>query len=296
MNGNLVVTQLLVVALALVMFGLGLSLSTQDFTRLLKHPKAVVVALALQIIVLPLACYGLIVALNVPPLFAVGLMLLAASPGGISANLFSHLFGGNVAMNISLTAVNTVLSIITLPLISNWAIQHFANTGQVVPLQFGKVVEVIAIVLVPVFIGMWVRTLKPGFAARAEKPMKVFSAVVLAVVAIGALVKEWQALSTTFAAVGPAVVAFNLVSLLAGYYLSRASGLDKAMATAISYEIGIHNSTLAIFIALAVLNNFQLALPAAIYSVSMYLTATLFGLLVLRRTSPPTQAVLAARP
>ncbi|UUZ65492.1 bile acid:sodium symporter family protein [Polaromonas sp. P1-6] len=221
MNGAPIVTQLLVVALALVMFGLGLSLSTQDFTRLLKHPKAVMVALALQIIVLPLACYGLIVALKVPPLFAVGLMLLAASPGGISANLFSHLFGGNVAMNISLTAVNTVLSIITLPLISNWAIQHFANTGQVVPLQFGKVVEVIAIVLVPVCIGMWVRTLTPGFAARAEKPMKVFSAVVLAVVAIGALVKEWQALSTTFAAVGPAVVAFNLVSLLAGYYLSR---------------------------------------------------------------------------
>lgn len=285
MNGNLVVTQLLVVALALVMFGLGLSLTKQDFTRLLKHPKAVVVALVLQIIVLPLACYGLIVALNVPPLFAVGLMLLAASPGGISANLFSHLFGGNVAMNISLTAVNTVLSIVTLPLIANWAINHFAKTGQVVPLQFGKVVEVIAIVLVPVFAGMWVRTLKPGFAARAEKPMKVFAAVVLAAVSVGALAKEWQALSTTFAAVGPAVVAFNLISLLAGFYLSRIAGLDKAMATAISYEIGIHNSTLAIFIALAVLNNFQLALPAAIYSVSMYITATLFGLVVLRKKS-----------
>ncbi len=283
MSGNLIITQLLVVALALVMFGLGLSLTMQDFTRLLKHPKAVLVALVLQIMVLPLACYGLIVALDVPPLFAVGLMLLAASPGGISANLFSHLFGGNVAMNISLTAVNTVLSIVTLPLIANWAINHFAKTGQVVPLQFGKVVEVIAIVLVPVFIGMWVRTLKPGFAARAEKPMKVFAAVVLAVVALGALAKEWQALSTTFAAVGPAVVAFNLVSLLAGFYLSRMAGMDKAMATAISYEIGIHNSTLAIFIALAVLNNFQLALPAAIYSVSMYITATLFGLAVLRR-------------
>ena len=282
MNGNLLVTQLLVVALALVMFGLGLSLSTQDFTRLLKHPKAVAIALALQIIVLPLACYLLIVALDVPPLFAVGLMLLAASPGGISANLFSHLFGGNVAMNISLTAINTVLSIITLPVISNWAINIFAKTGQVVPLQTGKVGEVIVIVLVPVFIGMWVRTWKPAFAARSEKPMKIFSAVVLAVVAIGALLKEWQALSTSFASVGPAVVAFNIISLLAGYYLSRIAGLDKPMSTAISYEIGIHNSTLAIFIALAVLNNFQLALPAAIYSVSMYVTATLFGLLVLR--------------
>ncbi|MDO9357382.1 MAG: bile acid:sodium symporter family protein [Polaromonas sp.] len=283
MSGNLLVTQLLVASLALVMFGLGLSLSTQDFTRLLKHPKAVMVALVLQIVVLPAACYALIVALKVPPLFAVGLMLLAASPGGISANLFSHLFGGNVAMNISLTAINTVLSIITLPLISNWAIATFAKTGQVVPLQTGKVVEVILVVLVPVVIGMWVRTWKPGFAAKSEKPMKVFSAVVLAVVAIGALVKEWQALSTSFASVGPAVVAFNLLSLLAGYYLSRAAGLDKAMSTAISYEIGIHNSTLAIFVALAVLDNFQLALPAAIYSVSMYVTATLFGLLVLRR-------------
>ncbi|MFC6281813.1 MULTISPECIES: bile acid:sodium symporter family protein [Polaromonas] len=291
MSGSPLVTQLLVVALALVMFGLGLSLSLQDFTRLLKHPKAVVVALLLQIVVLPLACYLLIVALDVPPLFAVGLLLLAASPGGISANLFSHLFGGNVAMNISLTAINTVLSIITLPLISNWAISTFAKTGQVVPLQTGKVVEVIAVVLIPVFIGIWIRTLKPGFAARSEKPMKIFSAVVLAVVAIGALLKEWQALSTSFASVGPAVVAFNLLSLLAGYYLSRLAGLDKPMSTAISYEIGIHNSTLAIFVALAVLNNFQLALPAAIYSVSMYITATLFGLVVLRRrASQPLMA------
>lgn len=292
MSGSPVVTQLLVAALALVMFGLGLSLSTQDFTRLFRHPKAVVVALLLQVVVLPLACYGLIVLLKVPPLFAVGLMLLAASPGGISANLFSHLFGGNVAMNISLTAINTVLSIVTLPLIANWAISHFAGTGQVVPLQFGKVVEVIAIVLIPVAIGMCVRRWKPGFAARSEKPMKVFSALVLAVVAIGALAKEWQALSTSFASIGPAVVAFNLVSLLAGYYLSRAAGLDRPMSTAISYEIGIHNSTLAIFIALAVLDNFQLALPAAIYSVSMYITATLFGLLVLRRGT----GTAAARP
>ncbi len=290
MNSNVLIPQLLVGALALIMFGLGLSLTVQDFTRLFKHPKAVAVALLLQIIVLPLACYLLIVALQVPPLFAVGLMLLAASPGGVSANLFSHLFGGNVAMNISLTAINTVLSIITLPLISNWAISTFAKTGQVVPLQFGKVLEVIAIVLIPVLIGMWVATRKPGFAARSEKPMKIFSAVVLAVVAIGAIVKEWPALTASFSVVGPAVVGFNLISLLAGYYLSRASGLDKPMATAISYEIGIHNSTLAIFVALSVLNNLQLALPAAIYSVSMYITATLFGFGVLRRTSAPAVA------
>ena len=258
---------LLFIALGLVMFGLGLSLTVGDFTRLLRHPRAVVLALVLQVLVLPAACYALIALLGVAPLYAVGLMLLAASPGGVSANLFSHLFGGNVAMNISLTAINT-----------------FAHTGQVVPLQFGKVVEVIVIVLVPVVLGMWVHRRIPSFSARMEKPMKTFSAVVLAAFALIAMAKEWSALVESFAGIGPAVLLFNAISLGSGYYLSRAAGLDKSMATAISFEIGIHNSTLAIFIALSVLNNFQLALPAAIYSVSMYLMATLFGTLVLRRT------------
>jgi BASS family bile acid:Na+ symporter len=234
--------------------------------------------------VLPAVCYGLIVALGVPPLYAVGLMLLAASPGGVSANLFSHLFGGNVAMNISLTAINTLLSIVSLPLITNWAIATFAKTGQVVPLQFGKVLEVIVIVLIPVVVGMAVHRRAPAFSARMEKPMKLFSAVVLAAFALIAIVKEWAALSASFADIGPAVLLFNALSLGAGYFLPRAVGMDKSLSTAIGFEIGIHNSTLAIFIALSVLDNFQLALPAAIYSVSMYIMAPLFGMLVLRRS------------
>ncbi|MDP9893717.1 BASS family bile acid:Na+ symporter [Variovorax boronicumulans] len=283
MDTTLIVTRFLFGALALVMFGLGLSLSLADFRRLFKHPKAVTIALLLQVIGLPLACYAIIVGFGLSPVFAIGLMLLAASPGGISANLFSHLFGGNVAMNISLTAVNTLLSIVTLPLIANWAIGHFAQSGQVVPLQTRKLVEVIAIVMVPVAIGMFVASRKPGFAARMEKPTKIFSAVVLAVVTVLAIANEWKTITATFAEIGIPVLLFNLVSLLAGYYLSRAAGLDKPLATAISYEIGIHNSTLAIFIAVSVLGSFPLALPAAIYSVVMYITAPLFGWLLLRR-------------
>ncbi|MEJ1130716.1 bile acid:sodium symporter family protein [Variovorax sp. CCNWLW225] len=286
MDATLIVTRFLFGALALVMFGLGLSLSLEDFRRLFKHPKAVTIALVLQVIGLPLACYAIIVGFGLSPVFAIGLMLLAASPGGISANLFSHLFGGNVAMNISLTAVNTLLSIVTLPLIANWAINHFAQSGQVVPLQTRKLVEVIAIVLVPVAIGMFVASRKPGFAARMEKPTKIFSAVVLAVVTVLAIANEWKTITATFAEIGLPVLLFNLLSLLAGYYLSRAAGLDKALATAISYEIGIHNSTLAIFIAVSVLGSFQLALPAAIYSVVMYITAPLFGWLLLRKRQP----------
>ena len=283
MDSAVIVTRFLFGALALVMFGLGLSLTAADFQRLLKHPKAVMLALGLQVIGLPLACYAIITAFGLPPVFAIGLMLLAASPGGISANLFSHLFGGNVAMNISLTAVNTLLSIVTLPLIANWAIAHFAQSGQVVPMQTSKLLEVIAIVLIPVLLGMAVARKAPGFSNRMEKPVKIFSAVVLAVVTVLAIAKEWSSLSTTFGQIGPAVLLFNLVSLFAGYYLSRAAGLDKPLSTAICYEIGIHNSTLAIFVALSVLGSYQLALPAAVYSVVMYITAPLFGWLVLKR-------------
>jgi BASS family bile acid:Na+ symporter len=282
--------QLLLGALALVMFGLGLSLTVGDFTRLRHHPRAVLLALMIQMVLLPAMAWLLVVLVGLAPVYAVGLLLLAASPGGVSANLFSHLFGGNVAMNISLTAINTVLSIVSLPLITNFAIAAFVQSGQIVPLQFGKVFEVVMVILVPVLIGMVVRRRSPAFAARMERPMKALSMGVLAAFALIAIVKEWTALSQTLASLGPVVLAFNLLSLLTGYYLSRGVGLDQPMATAVSFEIGIHNSTLAIFVALSVLGNFQLALPAAIYSVSMYLTAALFGLLVLRRTAAGTKA------
>ena len=283
MNFTAALPGLLLIALALVMFGLGLSLTVQDFGRLREHPRSVVLALVLQMLVLPAVAVALIVLMDVQPIYAVGLMLLAASPGGVSANLFSHLFGGNVAMNISLTAINTVLSIVSLPLIANWAIATYLQSGQVVPLQFGKVLEVVGVIMVPVVIGMVVRSRRPDFSERMGPPMKVFSAVVLAVFSLIAIVKEWTALTESFSSLGPVVLAFNLASLLVGYYLSRWAGLDKSIATAVSFEIGLHNSTLAIFVALSVLGNLQLALPAALYSVSMYLTATAFGFLVLRR-------------
>ena len=283
---------LLIGALALIMFGLGLSLTVGDFRRLLGHPKAVILALVLQAMVLPAICYGLIVMLGVAPVYAVGLMLLAASPGGVSANLFSHLFGGNVAMNISLTAINTLLSIVSLPLIANFAIDTFSKSGQVVPMQTGKVIEVIGIVLIPVAVGMLVKCGAPGFAARMDKPMKRFSMVVLALLAIIAFAKEWNALTSSFATIGVAVIAFNILSLGLGYYVPRLLGMDKANAVAIGYEIGIHNSTLAIFVAVSVLGDFQLMVPAAIYSISMYVFATAFGMLVLGK---PQAAPAAAQ-
>jgi bile acid:Na+ symporter, BASS family len=283
MNYSVILPMLLLLALALVMFGLGMSLSLDDFSRLREHPSSVLLALILQALVLPGLAYVLIVFFSVEPVFAVGLMLLAASPGGVSANLFSHLFGGNVAMNISLTAINTMLSIVSLPLITNWAISTFVQSGQVVPLQYSKVFEVVGVILLPVLLGMVVRVKRANFSAFMARPMKLFSALVLVMFALLAIVKEWDALKVSFMSLGPLVLVFNLFSLMLGYYISRWVGVSKPIATAISFEIGIHNSTLAIYVALSVLNNLQLALPAALYSVSMYLTALLFGMLVLSR-------------
>lgn len=281
-----VLPDLLLIALALVMLGLGFELTLGDFARVLKYKGAVALALVLQVVVLPLACFAIVWVFGLNAALAVGLLILAASPGGVTANLFSHLYGGKVAMNISLTAINTVLAIVTLPLISNLAISIYApagSEGAVVPLQFGKVAQVVAVVLVPVGIGMTVRALAPGFAAKMQKPFKIISAVVLASFALMAMVSEFDALVASFASLGPAVIAFNVISLLAGYFVSTAVGLDEGTSRAISFEIGIHNSTLALYIALSVLGNFQIALPAALYSVSMYVTALLFGIWLTRR-------------
>ncbi len=287
------VPTLMMIFLGLLMFGLGLSLTLADFFRLKEHPKAVVLALSLQLIILPIACYFLVVFFDLKPVYAVGLMLLAASPGGITANLFSHLFGGNLAMNISLTAINTVLSIVTLPLIANLAIEIFAKTGQVIPLQMSKVVEVIVLILIPVSIGMVMRVKAPDFAARMDNPMKIFSGVLLLALMSLTIAREWSGVVKYFTHLGPAVLIFNLISLFAGFYLSRMIGLNKAMSTAISFEIGIHNSALAMYLGMKVLNNPGLALPAAMYSASMLIAAALFGFLVTGRDNSGIKRVLA---
>ncbi|MEO1035419.1 MAG: bile acid:sodium symporter family protein [Pseudomonadota bacterium] len=275
-----VTPNLLLGALALVMFGLGLALSVDDFLRVARYRVAVALALGLQVIVLPIACLAIVLLFGLSPEYAVGMLILAASPGGITANLFSHLFGGRVAVNITLTAINTLLAIVSLPLIANLSIGFFIPPGPdatVVPLQFGKVVQVVGVVVIPVASGMFVARIAPNVAARSEKPFKALATLVLASFAILAIVQEREALITSLTTLGPAVVVFNLLSLLSGYYLARSRGLDEGTARAISFEIGIHNSTLALYIALSVLMSFEIALPAALYSISMYITAALFG-------------------
>ena len=176
------------------MFGLGLSLTLADFARVLKQPKAVIIALVCQLILLPAICFGLVLAFQLPPVLAVGMMMLAASPGGTTANLYSHLFRGDIALNISLTAVNSVIAVVTLPLITNFAIWYFDPFDDQLGMQWAKVIEVFAIVLVPVALGMIVRRFWPRFAKRMDKPVRIASVIILVVVIAGAVASNWALL------------------------------------------------------------------------------------------------------
>jgi len=294
MEQGFVTAVLLPVALGIIMLGLGLTLTLDDFRRVARIPRAVLVGLVCQMIILPAACLGIAHLFSLPPELAVGLMLLSASPGGATANLFSHLARGDVALNITLTAVNSVLSVVTLPLILNFSLEHFMGEGKAIPLQLDKVLQVFAIVLVPVVIGMFVRAGRPDFARRMEKPVRLVSALFLVAVIAAAVIRERDNLGAYFEAVGVAALVFNLVSMGVGYGVPRLVRLSERQSIAIGMEIGIHNGTLAIAIAMspAILNNSVMAIPAAIYSLIMFFTAAGFGWFVSRRVGADADAAI----
>jgi len=287
-----IITILLPLALAIIMIGLGLELTPKDFTRVTKQPKAVLIALFCQLVILVSIAFIICKVLALPPLLAVGLMLLAASPGGSTANLFSYLFKGDIALNITLTAINSVIAAFTLPLIVNFAIQHFMNDGQEISLQFSKILQVFAIIIIPVGIGMLIRHYAPHFTEKLNKPLRIFAVSFLILIIIGAITKERHQILEYLAQVGLATVLFCLCSLLIGYFVPRLLGINSAQARACAFEIGIHNSTLAMTIALTVMASSTVAMPAAVYSIFMYVFAAVFGMLLNRFAPQPKVDIL----
>ncbi|MGA1813175.1 bile acid:sodium symporter family protein [Frondihabitans sp. 4ASC-45] len=270
------------VALAIIMFGLGVTLTPSDFARALRRPGLLIVALACQLVVLPAFCFGLVAALQLPPLFAVGLVILAASPGGATANLFSHLFGGEVAVNISLTAINSVISLLTIPVLVHLATSLYLPNGEGVGLQPGKVVEMAATVLLPVALGMLLRHLRPATAARAERPVRIASMVVLALLVITAVVPAWPTVVANLGGLVAAAALLGAGSFTIGYLAPRLAGIDVRRAITAAFEIGIHNAGVAIFVATSALGLPEAAVPAAVYVLVMNVLALAFGFGVAR--------------
>lgn len=290
-----IITIFLPIALAIIMAGLGLELRPQDFKRVAKHPKAVFLALFCQLVILVSIAFVICKLLALPPLLAVGVMLLAASPGGPTANLFSYLYKGDIALNITLTAINSVIAAFTLPFIVNLSIQHFINDGQQLGLQFSKVIQVFLIIIVPVCLGMLVRYFSPNVADKLHKPVRTFAVVFLILIIIGAVAKERNSILEYIMQVGLATSLFCIASLLIGYFIPRIFGISSTQARACAFEIGIHNSTLAMTIALTILASTTIAMPAAVYSIFMYIFAAIFGTLLNRYDPQRAETHLVAK-
>lgn len=281
------ITILLPVALGIIMIGLGLELTLADFKRVTERPKAVLVALFCQFVLLTLVAFGLSQLLGLSAELAVGLVLLSASPGGPVANLYSYLYRGDVALNISLTAINALIAAFALPVIVNVALNHFMHSGGHIGLQFSKVIQVFAIILLPVVIGMSIRHYKAHWAHCLNKPVKLFSISFLVIIMLGAIVKEGHQLLDYVAQVGIAAALFCIISLNIGYFVPRLFKIDAFQARACAFEIGIHNGTLAMTIAITVLGSTTMAIPAAIYSILMFIFTAVFGY-VISRDDPKT--------
>ncbi|CAB4913904.1 unannotated protein [freshwater metagenome] len=271
-------------ALAIIMFGLGLDLTVADFKRVGRAPRAVAVALACQVVLLPAICFGLVVLFDLPALLGIGMLLLAASPGGTTANLFSHLFRGDVALNITLTAINTVIAVVTLPLITGLAIAFYDRQDDVT-MPLVEIVKVFALILLPVGIGMVVNNRAPAFARRMDKPVRIGSAVILAVLVLGILLDQRENVGDYLADVGLITALFCAISLVVGFYVPKAFGVTGPQAIASSMEVGVHNATLAIFVAVEVLDEVEISVPAAVYSLVMFLFAALWGTWVSRQVA-----------
>lgn len=276
------------VCLAVVMLSLGLSLTVADFRRVVVFPRPVVVALICQMIALPLICFIVVKLFGLDGELAVGMMLLAAAPAGVTANVLSHVFDGEVALNVTLTAINSFLSMFSLPLIVGFALHHFMHDGAEIDIGFGKVLQVFMIVLGPVALGMLLRGFMPKFAERVQRPVKILAGLFLVLVAILAISADWDNFVHYFPVLGAAVLSLNIACLAMGYYIPLAARLDRRQAVAIGMEIGIQNGTLAIAIAMSplMLGSATMAAPASMYGIMMIFTAAAFGWLVTRRRMP----------
>jgi BASS family bile acid:Na+ symporter len=274
---------LLPLALFIIMLGMGLGLTVDDFKRVVVEPRAMVLGLLAQLVMLPLVGLGLAIAFPLSPELAVGVMVLAACPGGPTSNLISYLVRGNVALSISLTAISSLVTVFTIPLVVNGAMQFFMGTGRDLQLPVGNTVLQIAVItLVPVSLGMVLHRLVPAWAAQLEATVKWLSLGFLGLIIAGLLVQERQNVLDFFVQVGLVTLTLNVVTMALGYAIGLAGRLPIPSRKAIAVEVGIQNGTLAIAVASAptLLNQPTLAIPAAIYSLLMFVTSAVFAVLV----------------
>jgi len=276
-----IVTKIAPIALALIMLGLGLGLTTQDFVRVLKQPKDFFIGFVCQLIVLPIIAFLLIKILNTPLELALGVMIIAAAPGGVTSNVLTKFAKGDVALSVSLTAVISLISIFTVPfVVFNSAellnVSYISNNIS----MLGISLKMFLVVTLPVIIGMLIRKFATIFISNNTQNIQRISILLFALVFIAIWIEEWDKIVSFITRAGLIALILNVVMMTVGFYVAKAfaSGMDQRKC--ISLECGLQNGTLAVFVSTQIFDNIVYMVPTAAYALIMFVTSIIFVLLV----------------
>jgi BASS family bile acid:Na+ symporter len=278
MTGSLLTEFILPLVLAIIMFGMGLSLTRDDFRDLFKVPKPIFVGLFGQLLLLPAIAYGVAIVFDLPEHLAIGLMILAACPGGTASNVISHLARANLALSVSLTAVTTVICVFSTPLIIRFAVERFSES----PVQsfslLNTTIGLIFITLLPVSLGILLRHNYSALAIRVEPLFRKLAGVFLVAMIVAVSIQERETILDSFSQVFAASISLNFIAIGTGVLLGVLFKLLAKDSVTLGIEVGIQNAAVAILIAITFLNRPDYAISAGVYGVTMYIGA---GLLVL---------------
>lgn len=262
------------VSLAIIMFGMGLTLVIGDFIRIFTYPKAVLVGLINQIILLPIIGFSIVVLFKLSPTMATGVMILSLCPGGPTSNLITQVSRGNIGLSVTLTALASLITIFTIPILLSEAIAYFTgNTGVVIELPvLQTMLQILVITVIPIAIGMIIRKRNEGFALRMEKPMRTASTILFVIIFLVIIIANKDNLVQAMKEVGLATLLLNLLTMGLGFLTAKLFGIAGNSQITITIESGIQNGTLAFVIATTILNNFEMGLPTGAYSIWMFIT------------------------
>ncbi|MGV6851088.1 MAG: bile acid:sodium symporter family protein [bacterium] len=281
MQADLLTKVILPLSLFLIMFGMGLSLRLTDFRSVLKFPKAILIGISGQMLLLPLAALMIAHIFKLGPELAVGLMIISLAPGGATSNMFSYLFKGDVALSITLTAMVGMITPFSIPFIVDLSMNHFMQDTSQIELPVVKtIIQLLVIAVVPVVLGMLFLNFWSKVAARIEKVLKVFSVIFMFLIIGLIILKNKEHISEFFVQTGSATLLLNIFVLSAGYFIAKWSKLSREQAITIGFEIGIQNGTLALVVAGTLIGNSTMMIPAVTYGLLMFVTGASFGWLV----------------
>ncbi len=273
----MIAAKLLPLGLAFIMFAMGLTLTIGDFTKLAKHPLAVALGLLVQMIVLPVLALLLLSVFPMKPEFAVGVMILAACPGGITSNMITHIARGDTALSITLTAITSLAGMLSVPLIVAFAMSHFMGAGLSGSLPVGKMaLKVFVVSTLPVILGMALNRFAPRVAEAVERFARPASLIIFGLIVVWAFASSWAAMMGNIASIGPVVIILNAAIMAAGFGLALMARLPRPQAVAIAIEGGLQNGALGIFVAATLLHNRAMMTPSITYALVMNVTAAIF--------------------